>query len=181
MNQNTNAGRHPLDFDDDDDPEISGIQPTRDASPAQNPTVQATAAAEPRPAGDKRSGVSLSLIFILFVALATLAAIAAPAVHVFVSKPSVVVGPVFLVYGALGILIGAISGATHFRSIEGLLWGIVLGLVLGLYVGVVAFTPANRIENVVLPAMCGAMVIVGLAGAIRLSRRSSHADADLEQ
>jgi len=135
------------------------------------------------PAGElhgKRRGMSLSLIFVLIATLAVLAAIAAPAVQA-IAAGEPTSPPVIFTCILLGVAVGSIAGAAHFHTIEGFLWGVPIGFIMGIFAALVAFTPFDRVEHAVLPAMLGAVVIVVAGAIIRISRHSSYAGRDEEQ
>jgi len=114
-------------------------------------------------------GYPLSALLLLVTACAVITAVVAPILR----GPrqagwgellgASIVGAVSL--GVLGLVIGLF----HYSRWRGVLWGVLLGGVLGVLLGPLIFVPPASFPEVLLTAVGGAVVIVGVAAVVRLT------------
>jgi hypothetical protein len=126
-----------------------------------------TAASRP-PSG----GYPLSTLFLLIAAAAVVLGMAAPALH---HRREQVNTPELLgaaMASGMGLAaLGCVLGLFQHRRGRGALWGIIVGGALGLLAGPLAWTPQEGFPQVLVSALGGAALVVGIAAAIRLSSR----------
>ena len=71
--------------------------------------------------------------------------------------------------GVLLVVLGSLLGLFHYSRWRGVLWGGLVGGVLGLLLGPLIFVPPASFPEVLLTALGGAVVIVGVAAVARLT------------
>jgi len=123
-------------------------------------------------------GYPLSALLLLVTACAVITAVVAPILR----GPrqagwgdllgAAIVGAV-----SLGVL-GLVLGLFHYSRWRGVLWGVLLGGVLGVLLGPLIFVPLASFPEVLLTAVGGALVIVGVAAVARLTSASPKPDRE---
>ena len=132
-------------------------------------------AADSRPPS---GGYPLSTLFLLIAAAAVVLGMAAPAVHHGREKlDTLTLLGTTLTSGMSMAALGGVLGLFHHRRGRGFLWGIVVGSALGLLAGPLAWVPQESFPQVLVSALGGAALVVGVATAIRLSSRGVRAPA----
>lgn len=114
-------------------------------------------------------GYPLSALLLLVTASAVVMAVAAP-----ILRGPRQAGLVELVAASIagGVLLGGLGlllGLFHYSRWRGVLWGGLLGGVLGLLLGPLIFVTPAGFPEVLLTAVGGALVIVGVAAVARLT------------
>jgi hypothetical protein len=113
-------------------------------------------------------GYPLSTLFLLIAAVAVLLGMVAPALH----RPAQELHWDEL-FGAslssgMGLaLVGFCVGLFQHRRWRGAWWGVLLGGVLGMLSGPIVAVPWSGFPQVLLSSLCGALLVVGVAAAIR--------------
>lgn len=118
-----------------------------------------------------RRGYPLNTLFLLIAACAVATAMVAPLVRGNIGR-GVGVGEVIvsgIVGGVLLAGIGALVGMFHYSRVNGASWGVLVGALLGTLFGPALFIPPKELSLVLGTSIGGAILILGIATAIRLT------------
>jgi len=120
----------------------------------------------------------LSALLLLVTASAVIMAVAAPIVRVPREAGLGELLGAAIAGGVLLAVLGSLLGLFHHSRWRGVLWGGLLGGVLGVLLGPLIFVPPASFPEVLLPALGGALVIVGVAAVARLASASPKGGAE---
>lgn len=121
-------------------------------------------------------GYTLGTLFLLIAACASVLALVTPLVRSHVGEEiglsefaiSVICGG--LSFGAIGLLVGLF----HFSRLHGSLLGLLLGITLGTFAGPLVFVPIEELAWLLLIAVGGCALVLGLAVANRVGSHGWH-------
>jgi hypothetical protein len=118
-----------------------------------------------------RRGYPLNTLFLLIAACAVVAGMVAPLVRGNLGR-GIGVGEVVvsgIVGGILLAGIGALVGLFHYSRVNGASWGVLVGALLGAVFGPALFIPPKEFSLVLGTSIGGAVLVVAVAAAIRLT------------
>ncbi len=118
-----------------------------------------------------RRGYPLNTLFLLIAACAVATGMVAPLVRGNIGR-DIGVGEVIvsgIVGGILLAGIGCLVGMFHYSRVNGASWGVLVGALLGALFGPALFISPDEFPLVLGTSIGGAVLIVGIATAIRLT------------
>lgn len=118
-----------------------------------------------------RRGYPLNTLFLLIAACAVATAMVAPLVRGSIGREiGVMEAALSCIAGGIVLAgIGALVGLFHYSRVNGASWGVLVGALLGALFGPSLFIPPKDFSLVLGTSVGGAILILGIAAAIRLT------------